>query len=264
MTKENQTQPVSGAMTDADILELAQSDEFEDAQATPYYFSEAGIIAFSRTLLTRAQSDQAVRNAALEQAAKTCDQAADRTNRPNGELRECAAAIRALQSTPAQQTECKHDRQTTTALGAITGTGWKCKDCGKLLSESPAPDQARQTAPELKLLKDALQNIRDCAAFDTNGGMYYNKAENALSAAEQREAIPAPENRAQQTAPVTVPILPGISRDEWHDKAWSLYHAKTFDDTQLAKVNIHTMRAVFNATYDALASSNKEKEKNDE
>ena len=44
----------------------------------------------------------------------------------------------------------------------------------------------------------------------------------------------------------------GISRAEWHDKAWALFHAKTFSDTMLHKVNIHTMRAVFDATYDAL------------
>jgi len=43
----------------------------------------------------------------------------------------------------------------------------------------------------------------------------------------------------------------GVSRNEWHDKAWGLYHAKTFDDTMLAKVNIHTIRTVFNATFDA-------------
>lgn len=42
------------------------------------------------------------------------------------------------------------------------------------------------------------------------------------------------------------------SRSEWHDKAWALFHAKTFDDTMLLKVNIHTIRAVFDATYDAL------------
>ena len=47
-----------------------------------------------------------------------------------------------------------------------------------------------------------------------------------------------------------------ISRAEWHDKAWALYHSKTFEDTQLAKVNIHTIRAVFDATYDALLPSN--------
>lgn len=44
----------------------------------------------------------------------------------------------------------------------------------------------------------------------------------------------------------------GVSRAEWHDKAWALFHAKTFDDTALMKVNIHTIRAVFDATYDAL------------
>lgn len=49
-------------------------------------------------------------------------------------------------------------------------------------------------------------------------------------------------------------IPKGISRAEWHDKAWALFHAKTFEDTMLHKVNIHTMRAVFDATYDAIQS----------
>lgn len=49
----------------------------------------------------------------------------------------------------------------------------------------------------------------------------------------------------------------GVSRTQWHDKAWALYHDKTFDDTMLAKVNIHTIRAVFDATYDALTVPNK-------
>ena len=48
----------------------------------------------------------------------------------------------------------------------------------------------------------------------------------------------------------------GISRSEWHDKAWALYHAKTFDDVALGKLSIHTIRTVFDATYDALKVPN--------
>lgn len=48
----------------------------------------------------------------------------------------------------------------------------------------------------------------------------------------------------------------GLSRAEWHDKAWALYNAKTFDDTMLSKVSVHTIRAVFDATYDALMMPN--------
>ena len=44
----------------------------------------------------------------------------------------------------------------------------------------------------------------------------------------------------------------GISRAEWHDKAWELYHTRAFNDPLLVKVSIHTLRAVFDATYDAL------------
>ena len=45
----------------------------------------------------------------------------------------------------------------------------------------------------------------------------------------------------------------GISRAAWHNKAWSLYHARTFDDVLLGRQSIHTIRAIFDATYDALA-----------
>ena len=48
----------------------------------------------------------------------------------------------------------------------------------------------------------------------------------------------------------------GLSRDEWHNKAWALYHAKTFDDLALSKLSIHTLRTVFDATYDALKTPN--------
>lgn len=44
----------------------------------------------------------------------------------------------------------------------------------------------------------------------------------------------------------------GVSRAEWHDKAWALFHTKTFEDSMLHKVNMLTIRAVFDATYDAL------------
>jgi hypothetical protein len=47
----------------------------------------------------------------------------------------------------------------------------------------------------------------------------------------------------------------GVSRDEWHDKAWSLLYSCVLKDSEIMKVNIHTIRTVFNATYDALANS---------
>ena len=47
------------------------------------------------------------------------------------------------------------------------------------------------------------------------------------------------------------PLIAGVSRAEWHDRAWALYHAKTFDDIALGKVSVHTMRAVFDAVYDS-------------
>lgn len=64
------------------------------------------------------------------------------------------------------------------------------------------------------------------------------------------------EARGWHFADPTGPALhPGAGRAEWHDKAWALFHAKTFKDTMLHKVNIHTMRAVFDATYDALTTA---------
>ena len=47
-------------------------------------------------------------------------------------------------------------------------------------------------------------------------------------------------------------VTTGFSRAEWHNQAWTLYHAKTFEDTMLAKASMHTMRTVFDATFDAL------------
>ena len=47
-------------------------------------------------------------------------------------------------------------------------------------------------------------------------------------------------------------IMCGVSRAEWHDRAWELYQAKAFDDCMLPKnVSIHTLRTIFNATYDS-------------
>lgn len=47
-------------------------------------------------------------------------------------------------------------------------------------------------------------------------------------------------------------VTKGFSRAEWHDKAWELYQAKKLDDPMLGKASIHTIRAVFDATFDAL------------
>jgi len=67
------------------------------------------------------------------------------------------------------------------------------------------------------------------------------------------------DDRATATSAASQPerglpahVTTGFSRAEWHDKAWSLFHSKTLSDTQLAKVNMHTIRAVFDATFDAL------------
>lgn len=42
-----------------------------------------------------------------------------------------------------------------------------------------------------------------------------------------------------------------ISRSDWHNKAWELYRAKTLNDHSLAKLNIHTLRNIFDCIYDA-------------
>lgn len=53
----------------------------------------------------------------------------------------------ALEAARAQKAaECRHRRMTTTALGAATNTGWKCADCGTLLSSTDAPDRAKPRA----------------------------------------------------------------------------------------------------------------------
>ncbi len=56
-------------------------------------------------------------------------------------------------------------------------------------------------------------------------------------------------------------IRAGCSRAEWNDKAWALFNDKTISDAALHKANIHTIRAVFDATYDALFSAAKQTEK---
>jgi len=49
-------------------------------------------------------------------------------------------------------------------------------------------------------------------------------------------------------------IMCGVSRNEWHDKAWELYQTKAFDDCMLPKnVSIHTLRTIFNALYDSFS-----------
>lgn len=59
-------------------------------------------------------------------------------------LVELAEDIQSAQvSAEAPKAECEHKRMTTTALGAATNTGWKCADCGTLLSPTDAPDRAK-------------------------------------------------------------------------------------------------------------------------
>jgi len=45
-------------LTDEEIMELAQSDQFESAGATPYCFSEDAIVAFARALLAAQGKDR--------------------------------------------------------------------------------------------------------------------------------------------------------------------------------------------------------------
>jgi hypothetical protein len=52
--------------------------------------------------------------------------------------------------------------------------------------------------------------------------------------------------------PAIVACCTSLSRAEFHDTAWAIYHAKTLDDSMLAKMSIHSMRAIFDAIYDAL------------
>ena len=54
-------------------------------------------------------------------------------------------------------------------------------------------------------------------------------------------------------------VTSGLSRAEWHDKAWALYSARKLKDPLLDKVSIHTLRRVFDATYDALMEEKQSK-----
>lgn len=50
--------PAQPQLSDEEILELVQSDEFEDAQAPVYCYSEAGILAVARALLSSQSGDK--------------------------------------------------------------------------------------------------------------------------------------------------------------------------------------------------------------
>jgi rubrerythrin len=71
-------------------------------------------------------------------------------------LTELAEDIRAAMAAETK-TECEHKRTTTTAVGVVTNTGWKCADCGKLLSKDDAPDRAsREQQPALTVWYGAM------------------------------------------------------------------------------------------------------------
>jgi hypothetical protein len=53
----------------------------------------------------------------------------------------------------------------------------------------------------------------------------------------------------------------GASREAWHKEAWTLLQSRAIEDREIMKVNIHTIRTVFDATYDALAGSDMAKPK---
>ncbi len=65
--------------------------------------------------------------------------------------------------------ECQHTRTATTAMGALTNTGWTCKDCGKLLSDQPAPElpppsnslEGRLRLAEAALTKNGFTKLDD-------------------------------------------------------------------------------------------------------
>jgi hypothetical protein len=76
----------------------------------------------------------------------------------------------------------------------------------------------------------------------------------AMPIVEEISALMAqPAEEVKQAEPVQiVSVCTSLSRAEFHDHAWSLYHAKTLDDPMLRKMCIHSMRALFDAIYDAL------------
>ncbi len=96
-------------------------------------------------------------------------------------------------------------------------------------------------------LRKALINISDSKSLTATPAQFVRELQRMSNNALHDDAMAAPAQSVAQKAVF-------LSRNALHDKAWALYHAKTFDDTQLAKVNIHTIRAVFNAVYDALSA----------
>lgn len=87
----------------------------------------------------------------------------------------------------------------------------------------------------------------------SNWRQYHDDTDPLPSKWDGRVPTITPLYLRSQPAREAVDVLAcGVSRREWHDKAWGLFHGKTFVDTQLSKVNMHTIRTVFDATYDAL------------
>lgn len=101
MTKENQTQqPVSGAMTDAEILAIYKR-VINDQGKSLFEFARA----VESALLSRAQDAQAIRNAALEEAKNICEAVGHAHKELKAGAYQCRLEITALQSTPAQPVE---------------------------------------------------------------------------------------------------------------------------------------------------------------
>ena len=107
----------------------------------------------------------------------------------------------------------------------------------------------------LSLAMDGLERI--LGSFEKDGKFVrssmirnelFNEIHLLLVQAKKALAQPAQEEKKMYVDR----IMCGVSRAEWHDRAWELYQAKAFDDCMLPKnVSIHTLRTIFNATYDS-------------
>jgi hypothetical protein len=101
-----------------------------------------------------------------------------------------------------------------------------------------------------------LKLAEDIGAFETAGpDIYFFEPGELLELARAIEReVSAPSEKAERIKELEnqKPLRWGVSRSEWHDQAWALFHEKTLKDGALYKVNIHTIRAVLDATYDAI------------
>lgn len=72
--------------------------------------------------------------------------------------------------------ECQHIRKATSAIGAMTNTGWHCTDCGKEFGDTPAPAMGEELPP----LPNGLTHIEVWTPDQRKKGQFENSTCEAI------------------------------------------------------------------------------------